>query len=72
MVPNITFSQAIFSSGPRFELGVGAVLGTEFAADFVLASIIGLISVLPIFLQNRRPGFRSFGFVHSVECRIQL
>ncbi len=49
MVPNITFSQAIFSSGPRFELGVGAVLGTEFAADFVLASIIGLYLCSSIF-----------------------
>jgi hypothetical protein len=49
MVPNITFSQAIFSSGPRFELGVGAVFGTEFAADFVLASIIGLYLCSSIF-----------------------
>lgn len=72
MNPNIIFSQGIFSSGPRFELGVGAVFGTEFAADFVLASIMAFISVLPIFLQNRRCRFRSFGFVHSVECRIQL
>ncbi len=49
MNPNIIFSQGIFSSGPRFELGVGGVLGTEFAADFVLASIIGLYLCSSIF-----------------------
>ena len=68
MIPNIIFSQGTFSSGPRFEVGAGAGFGEEFGVK----SLMFFIAVLPFFLQKRRRRFRAFGFVHSVECRIQL
>ncbi|MEY4786481.1 MAG: hypothetical protein RL692_375 [Planctomycetota bacterium] len=67
MIPNIIFSQGTFSIGPRFVVGAGAGFGEEFGVKLLMF----FIAVLPFFLQKRRR-FRAFGFVHSVECRIQL